>query len=52
MAVRHVHTFSTDTKILADNNLFFGLEMDKGGVGVGQADDGGEVQVGDDRLKG
>ena len=43
-------SFSTDEKILSNNKLLFWLEMGKAGVGVGQVDDGGEVQVGDDHL--
>ena len=53
----HCPLQGTDTKILSNNNLLFGLEMGKGGVGVGQAckivlHDGGEVQKGGDCLLG
>ena len=32
--------------------LFLGLQVGKGSCGVGQADEGGEVEVGDDNLQG
>ena len=49
---RRTSSLSTNTEILSNDNLLFGLEMGKGGMGVGQADDGGEVQIGDDHLQG
>ena len=37
---------SRERKVLPSEKLFGGLEVGEGGVGVGQADQGGEVQVG------
>ena len=47
----HASSASTDEKILSNHKLLFWLKMGKAGVRVGQADDGGEVQVGNDRLQ-
>ena len=42
--------WSRQRKVLPSQKLFGGLEVGEGGVGVGQADQGGEVQVGGHRL--
>ena len=41
-----------DWVVLPNNMLFLRLQVGKGRCGVGQADEGGEVEVGDDNLQG